>query len=328
MKSYFTIPIIFFLFFISGYVAAGYARHYMCEGILEEHVREYRTTLRITSADPIDWEVYHEYLGSPEAGSIVVDPVFKEEINILWDIWLDYLIEYEIEVLFSLLDEIDDDRWSLWDAHKKRTIFEYQRITYWMAGDLIYLIPSNDSDWGGSLAESIALWEAAGGKREGDWMEVYKQSPYYETWLNEIFAEITDPKRMKFKDFNLTSKEDQYLITTQQVDLPFFSTLLWKDMLETERRMAEIAYERYLIHVAEKDFVRANMDSWIVEFVGYDFYTTTSNGFRIPCILQLFYLPLRKFIIDVCAIVAFSIISTFLVIKIIIPRLELKNKKE
>jgi hypothetical protein len=51
------------------------------------------------------------------------------------------LIEYEIEVLFSLFDEIDDNQWSLWDAHKKRTIFEYQQITYWMAGDLIYLIP-------------------------------------------------------------------------------------------------------------------------------------------------------------------------------------------
>ncbi|MGD2250336.1 MAG: hypothetical protein PVF58_18205 [Candidatus Methanofastidiosia archaeon] len=46
--------------------------------ILEEHVRDYGTTLRITSADPLDWEEHHGYLGSPEAASIAVDPGFKE----------------------------------------------------------------------------------------------------------------------------------------------------------------------------------------------------------------------------------------------------------
>lgn len=321
MKSRcFAILVIFFLFLISGYVVAGYTRHLIHEGVIEKHVTRMVTLQEEGIQKPMGWED-HEYLGTPEAALVVADPVFQEEIYSLYEIWLDYMIEYEIEVLFSLLAEIDDDIWSLWDAYRNQMIFEYQRKTFWVAGNLIFLRPGNESDWGGSLAESVALWEAAGGKREGNWMGDYKQSPEYKIWLNQIFEEIAEPKEMKTEDYNPTCKEDQYQETTRQVELPFFDNLLWKDMLETERRMTEIAYERYLIHVSEKDFVRANMDSWIVEFTGYDFHSATSNGFELPNTLTPFS-PLRDFVIDICVISAFSIVLTFLVAKRILPRFE------
>ncbi len=94
-----------------------------------------------------------------------------------YDIRQEYSTEYETEVVLLILGEIDDHHWSLWDAYKRLTIFQHVRRLFYIAFFPVTLGPYNSEDWGGSLAESIASWEAAGGKREGNWMEVYKQSP-------------------------------------------------------------------------------------------------------------------------------------------------------
>ena len=218
----------------SGYVVAGYTRHHTYEGVMEEHVPDITTPIEEGSGKPMGWEDF-DYLGTPEAALVIADPVFQEKIYSLWNMWADYLIDYEIEVLFSLLAEVDDDRWNLWDAYEKRTVFEHQRVIYWIAGNLIFLSPYSKDDWGGSLAESVVLWEAAGGKREGNWMEVYKQSPEYEDWLNQVFAEIAETKEMKTENYNPKSKEDQYLETIRQVKPPFYQFILERYVRNTTK---------------------------------------------------------------------------------------------
>ena len=289
---------------------------------MKEHEARMITLREEKIEKPMGWEDY-EYLGSQEAASVIKDPVFQEEIYSWYDVHNDYVADYEVDILFSLLAKIDDDRWSLWDAYKKQTIFVYQRETYLLAGSTPSMSPSHENDWGGSFAESIALWEAHGGKREGNWMEVYKQSAEYEVWLDQIFAEIESPNRI-ISGYNFTSKEEQYSITTRDVELSRIDRFLWSDMVETEREMTEIAYERYLTHVAEKDFVRATIDSLVVEFSGYAFYVTTSDGFMLPPVLRYFYTPSRGFIIDISVIFAVSIVLTFLVVKKVLPRWEPK----
>ncbi len=317
MKSCRLIPLVFFLFLASGYITAGFARHYMYEEVRETHETRMIKWGEEGIQKPMGWEDY-QYLGSPEAASVIKDPVFQEEIYSWHDITIDYLAEYEIDVLFSLLAKIDDDKWSLWDAYKKQTIFEYQRGTYLSASSTPSMSPSHENDWGGSFAESIALWEAAGGEREGNWMDVYKQSSEYQTWLSQIFSEIETPNRI-ISGYNFMSKEDQYQVTTRHVELSLFDDFLWSDMVETERRMTEIAYERYRIHVTERDFVRATLDSLIVEFAGYTFCVTTSDGFELPPELEPFYSPLRGFIVDVNIIFVVSIVLAYIVVKKILP---------
>ena len=325
MKSrHLIIPSVFLLFLVSGYVIAGFARHHTYEEVMKEHETRMITLSEEGIKKPMGWEDY-EYVGNPDAASVIKDPVFQEEIYSWYDTHYDYVADYEVDVLFSLLAKIDDDRWSLWDAYKKHTIFVYQQETYYFASSTPSFGPSHANDWGGYLAESVASWEAHGGKREGNWMEIYKQSAEYEVWLNGVLAEIESPNRIIPSHlFTSTSKEEQYLITTRDVELSIIDNFLWSDLVETERRMTEIAYERYLTHVAEKDFVRATIDSLTVEFSGYTFYVTTSDGFILPPELRYFYTPSRGFIIDISVIFAVSIVLTFLVVKKVLPRWEPK----
>lgn len=266
------------------------------------------------------WET-HEYLGSPEGASVVADPVFRDEIYSLCSAWLEYSIEYGIKVLPSILEKIDDEKWNLWDAYKKLTIFEYVRMSFCIASNMKTPIsPSSDNDWGGSLAESIALWESAGGKREGNWMEVYKKSPEYEAWLSTIFGEIADPRGTRQEGYNPVSMEDRHRETTRVVELPLCSGLLQKDMLETDRKMAEVAYERYLVHTAEKDIIRANMDAWVVTFASSHFISEASTNYTFQLIVGMRGFPFGDLIIDTCIIVGFSVVSTILMVKWVLPR--------
>ena len=254
MKFRIAIPFIFLISLLSGYILMGYARHSIYEGAIQEYMQEWIAFKEEGILKPMGWED-HEYLGSPEAALVVADPVFQKEIYSLWDEWLDYATEYNTDVLLSLLDKIDDNKWSLWDAYKCQTLFRYLEYTFLAAGNLgLRIAPHNDLDRGGALAESVALWEAAGGKREGDWFTVYEQSPEYETWMNNIFDEISDPKCISTEHLNLKTMEDLYLITKQQVELPFSRFLLQKDMAETQQKMTEIAYERYIEAVEKTPF--------------------------------------------------------------------------
>ena len=312
MKSrHLIISFVFFLFLVSGYVIAGFARHYTYAEVMKEHETRMITLREEGVKKPMGWED-HEYLGNREAASVIRDPVYQEEIYSWYDTHYDYVADYEVDVLFNLLAKIDDDRWSLWDAYKKQTIFVYQQETYFFASSTPSFGPSHTNDWGGYFAESIESWEAHGGKREGNWMEAYKKSAEYEVWLDQVLAEIDGPNRI-ISGYTFTSKEEQYLITTHEVELSIIDNFLWSDMVETEREMTEIAYERYLTHAAERDFVRATIDSLVVEFSGYAFYVTTSDGFILPPVLRYFYTPWRGFIIDISVIFVVSLVLTYLV---------------
>lgn len=314
--------LIFLIFLVSGYAVMGSARHWQNNGAVQKYVAQWNTSREEGVGKPIGWED-HEYLGSPEAALVVTDPVFQEEIYLWADIWLDYSTEYGIEVFPFLLQEIDNNRWSLWDAHEERAIYDFVDTAFIVASNLsCHVSADNEYDRGGSLAESVALWEAAGGRREDNWMESYKQSLEYDAWLNQILDEVADPEGMNEEGYNPTSMEERYRITTRRVELPFLCNLLWRDMLETEQRMTQVAYERYLVHIAEKDLVRATMDSWVVEIGASNFSYTAADCYNLSYILENRWFPLKGFITDVCFIVGFSILLTFLVVRKLLPRFE------
>lgn len=320
--------IIFLLFLLSGYIIMGFTRHYLYEATIQEYIAGQKSLREEPICKFMGWET-HEYLGSPEGASVVADPVFRDEIYSLCGAWLEYSTEYGIEVLPSILEEIDDEKWNLWDAYKKLTIFEYVHMSFGIASSIKTPIsPSSDYDWGGSLAESIASWESAGGKREGNWMEVYKKSPEYEAWLSTIFGEIANPWGTRQEGYNPVSMEDRYRETTRAVELPLCSSLLQKDMLETDRKMTEVAYERYLVHTAEKDIIRANMDAWVVTFASSNFSSDASTDYTFQLIVRMLGFPLRDLIIDTCIIVGFSVVSTIFTMKWVLPRFTSQAKQE
>jgi hypothetical protein len=312
MKSCYFVPIIFICLLLSGYIIMGYTRHCLYGHMVENHIAERISSKNEGLPIPMGWET-HEYLGSPEAARVITDPVFQEEIYFLCDEWLEYSTEYQTDVLPSILEEIDDDTWCLWDAYKQVMIFDY--LTYVLSvasGPAIYPItPHNDEDWGGSLAESIARWEAAGNSRQGDWMERYKQSSEYEAWQNHVLDEIAEPEGYD----DPRSIEELYQETTKQVEIPYYSFLLQKDKLEMYRRTTKVAYERYITHVNEKDIVRASVDSWVVRFVSLNFSDTATRGYSLLSILKMKGFPLRNLIVDFSIIISLSIVLTCLIWK-------------
>lgn len=310
------IPVIFIIFLLSGYIIAGYARHHIYEGVIQDHVAQRIAFGEEGIEKPMGWEDF-EYIGSPEAAVVVSDPVFQEEIYSLWDEWLVYSTEYNTDVLLSLLEEVDDSQWNVWSAYKKFTIFEYLRSVLTAAGNLgLRLAPYDDADRGGTLAESVASWEAAGGNREGDWVERYKQSPEYRTWLAHIFDEITDSRGIPSEPFDPRTMEDLYMETKQEVTLPFSSFLLQKDMLETQQKMTERAYNQYTVHLSEQDIPRTDIDAWVIRFGSSGFCETMTNcGFFNA--LRTGGFPRRDLVFDTCLIIGFALVSTFIVSRMV-----------
>ncbi|MBU7012868.1 MAG: hypothetical protein HXS46_19465 [Theionarchaea archaeon] len=311
MKSRYFIPWIFIFFLLSGYIITGYTRHYLYDKMIEEYIAEQMSSRDQGLPKPMGWET-HDYLGSPEAALVVVDPAFQEEIYSLCDVWLVYSTEYETDVLLLLLEGVNDDRWCLWDAYKRITIFEYLRTVLTVASNagVIQITPHSDEDWGGSLAESIALWEAAGGERKGNWIKTYKHSSEYEGWLDQILEEIANPEGS-----DSPSITDHFVETTRQVELSYCSFFLQEDKLETQRKMTEIAYKRYVTHVAEKDVVPASIDSWVVRFGASNFSDTATRNYSLPYILGMEGFPLRDLVVDFLVIVGFSFGFTYFVVK-------------
>lgn len=326
MKSRRTVAaFVFLLFLLSGYVFMGYTRHYLYDLRIQKHIAEEKLFSEGSICQSMGWET-HEYLGTPEGALVLADPVFREEIYSLCDAWLEYSTEYQIEILPSILGRIDDDRWSLWDAYKRLTIFEYMRTLFGMTSSMKTPIsPHSDDDWGGSLAESVVSWESTGGKREGDWMEAFKQSSEYKAWLDSVLEEITNPKGIEQAD-SMMSMEDRYRETTRVVELPLCSSLLQRDMLETNRRMTETAYERFTIHAAEKDIIRTNTDAWTVKFASSNFISDATTKYTFPLILRIYGFPLRDLLIDTCIIIGTSVVLTFIVMRWVLPGVENRRR--
>jgi hypothetical protein len=297
---------------------ASCIRHSLYETEIEDHLHEWTLFKEKGLEIPMGWED-SEYFGSPQGALIVTDPVFQEEVYRLWEEWISYTYEYRLDILISLLDQVDNDGWNLLDAYESFTIFKYLGGVLTAASGLsLRMAPS--SDHGEMLVESIVAWEAAGGKREGNWMEDYKQSPYYETFLTTLFDEFSDPQRMSTILDDVTTMEDLYQLTRKEHTFSFSSFLLQKNLAHTQKKMVEIAYERYCTHFAEKDIVKTDMDAWVMRFGAFHLIETLSDAYTFPQVLNVVIFSLNDLIIDLCAILGFSIVMTIIIYKLVVKK--------
>jgi len=318
MKTRYIIPVLFITLFLLGSVMASYIRHSLYETEIEDHLHEWTLFKEKGLEIPMGWED-SEYFGSPQGALIVTDPVFQQEVYRLWEERITYSYEYNTTILISLLDEVEDDRWNLLDAYEKVTIFKYLRGVLNAANNLsLRMFPNFER--GEMLIESIVAWEAAGGKREGNWMEDYKQSPYYETFLTTLFDEFSNPQRPSSTLDDVTTMEDLYQLTRKEHTFSFSSFLLQKNLAHTQKKMVEIAYERYCTHFAEKDIVKTDMDAWVMRFGAFHLIETLSDAYTFPQVLNVVIFSLNDLIMDLCAILGFSIVMTIIIYKLVVKR--------
>lgn len=310
---------IFFTFFFLGYVAMGYIRHDLYSEKRQHYLSECLAQLDKGTERPMGWEDF-SYLGSTEAVHVIADPVFQNEMYTLYEAVLNCYCQYQSEVLPPVLEECDHHGWSLWGAHKGWTIFHYQLLSVHAAGGIVYnrIGPYSPEDWGGSLAESIVLWEASGGQRQGNWMETYKQTPQYESWINQIFTEIYSPKESRL--YEAKSLEEYYDESIKPLELPLFTRIFCGDILKAEQRAVEVVYNQYKIQEHKKDIVRGGVYAWITQFGGSLLDSADERDFDAGYILRSREFPFTEFVIDMCIITSLSLLLTFLVTKKILPR--------
>jgi hypothetical protein len=243
--------LIFCVFLLSGYSIAGYTRHYSFEKDIDAHIQSYTNLTQngenIEDLHSFIYEEDYEFRGSPEGALVASDPVFKDEIYALEITRMEYSEEYQTKVLPSLLEEFDGQEWNLWHTYKWFAISKQLRRLIYGGSNLVMIPPSVGTELGCTLAESIALWEQSGGKREGDWMTSYKQSPEYETWLNTQLQEFYEPKertpppeplspedKAKYEEM-LDKKIDEALRQGKSKDDPEVqSLLLAKELLQID----------------------------------------------------------------------------------------------
>jgi len=318
MKSRYIILIMFITFFLIGSVMASCIRHSLYEREIQDHLQEWTLFKEKGLEIPMGWED-SEYFGSPQGASIVTDPVFQEEIYRLWEERILYAHEYNTTILISLLDQVDNDRWNLLDAYENFTIFKYLRGVLNAASGLgLQIVPNFER--GDLLIESIVAWEAAGGKREGNWMEDYKQSSYYDTVLTTLFEEFSNPQRPSSTLDDVTTMKDLYQLTMKEHTFSFSSFLLQKELAEIQKKMAEIAYERYSVHFAERDLVKTGIDAWVMRFGASHLLETLSNEYTFPQVLNVVIFPLNDIIMDLIIILIFSIIMTIIVYIVVVKK--------
>lgn len=301
----------FVMLLLSGYTIMGYVRHHIYEERGQHYISECELFVEKGIEKPMGWEDF-PYVGSPEAARIIKDPVFQDFVYSLYEEVDVYNCEYRSDILPQLLKEFDNQKGSLWDAHKGWTILYYELLTTHGSAGAIHqsLGPHRSGDWCGSLAESVASWEAAGNERQGDWIKIYQHSPEYQIWLNQIFTEIALPKESRLYEARSVV---EYANNTQQ--LPIRTSAFSRDILEAERKMVEIAYDQYLMHTGEKDIVRAGIDAWIIQFRGSLLESAAEKNFDTMYILRSRKFPFKDLIIDVCIITIFSVSSTALVMR-------------
>ena len=318
MKPRYYIPILFITFLLLGSVMTSCIRHSLYEREIEDHLQEWTIFKEKGLEIPMGWED-SEYFGSPQGASIVTDPVFQEEVYRLWKEHLAYAHEYNTVVLISLLDEVDDDRWNLLGAYESFAIFKYLRVVLNVI-NIVSLQMFPDYERGELLIESIIAWETAGGEREGNWMEDYKQSPYYETFLTTLFDEISDPNSMSDLFDDVTTMEDLYQLTRKEHDYSPSSFLLQKNLTQTQKKMVEIAYERYRTHFAERDIVKTDMDACAMRIGTLRLKETLSDTYTFPQVLDILFFSLNDVIIDLIIILIFSIIMTIIVYILLVKK--------
>jgi hypothetical protein len=298
---------------------ASYIRHSLYETEIEDHLHEWTLFKEKGLEIPMGWED-SEYFGSPQGALIVTDPVFQQEVYRLWEERISYAHEYNTDILISLLDEVEDDRLNLLDAYEKVTIFEYLKRVLTISSYLsLRMFP--DYDHGELLIESIVAWEAAGGKREGSWMEDYKQSSYYETFLTTLFDEFSNPQRMSTTLDDVTTMEDLYQLTRKEHTFSLSSFLLQKNLACTQKKMVEIAYERYCTHFAERDIVKTGIDACVIRFGAFHLLETLSDAYTFPQVLKILFFSLNDLIMDLYAIFGFSIVMTIIIYKLVVKKI-------
>jgi hypothetical protein len=317
--------VIFILLLICGYIIMGYTRHEIYEERMENYLSECIAFVEKGIEIPMGWEDF-PYVGSPEAVRIIEDPVFRDYVYSLYGDIDKYNCEYRAEVLPQLVKEYNNQRWNLWSAYKGWVIHYYQLMGIHGAAGSVHLGlgPHYSDDWCGLLAESIALWEASGGNREGDWMEAYMHSPEYEQWLTTILTEIENPRGTRLLE--ALSIEKYYTHNAQPLDLPFWTTVFCRDLLGAEQKMLDITYDRYIHNVAEKDIIQAGIDAWIVRFRGSLIESASERDFDALYILRSRKFPFRDLIVDLCIIFAFSTLLTVIIMRKVLPKYESANE--
>jgi hypothetical protein len=367
--------LIFFIFFFAGWVVIGHTRYHIYETEITKDVSKFVSQREKGIQGPMAWEIY-SYHGAPEAIPIIEDPVFKDVVYSLYSTYNDCNAEYQVEVVPQLLEEITNGKWNLWDAYNRVALYrELHLVAYIGASTGIDLGPDNSTDFCGSLTESVVLWEAAGGEREGDWFRVYEQSPQYETLIEQWFTEISGPKEIepppridnidelisnaldegkseddpyvqalyKTKEYYNTqyetasefarlhrpmSVEERYTTATEELEIPFWTNIFCGKILRAEQELIEIAYDRYLTHLSEKDIVRTAIDAGIVEFSGDYLSQRAQKGYDLSYYLKVRRFPFTDLLIDTFLLILSSSVLTFLVMKKVMPGLKLRYAKK
>ena len=229
MNSKVVAVLIFFLFLLTGYVVIGYTRHHIYEREINEIISKFINAREEGIKRPMAWDIY-TYHGDPEAIPIIEDPIYKDMAYSLWEIYQDYIYEYQTDVVPQILEEITKRNWNLWDAYQRVAIYrELQLVSYAASHDGIDLGPGFSTDFLGSLAESVVEWEAAGGERQGDWLKDYEQSPYYKTLMDQWFTKISGPKEAELPPppiDNIDEKISKALSEGKSKDDPYIQALL------------------------------------------------------------------------------------------------------
>jgi hypothetical protein len=107
----------FVMLLLSGYTIMGYVRHYIYEERGQHYISECELFVEKGIEKPMGWEDF-PYIGSPEAARIIKDPVFQDFVYSLYEEVDVYNCEYRSDILPQLLEEFDNQKWSLWDAYK------------------------------------------------------------------------------------------------------------------------------------------------------------------------------------------------------------------
>jgi len=134
---------------------------------------------------------------------------------------------------------------------------------------LIFIVPYNSSwdkfsfdsenDYMNRLYGYVKIWKAESGNENKDWWDDFEKSEFYEKFLNDVFSEME-----RRKEFTLDEAHKKTMNGSIASENMLKNYLLQAYVVPFHKRIAETAYNRYILDRKGGDFYSASFDSEMV----------------------------------------------------------------
>ncbi len=272
MKSNLNLKIVFLFsfviwFLVFYFVITGWREHTLDTHLAAfPHFSEEERDQRIEEIEKSEKENLKALDLNPPLDDIFSDPLMIDYVSSAYGRSLDHQIHFFDDILPELVQKDESSGFLTRFFHIYGTQYSLETLRFagfegFASASSLNLFPHSDTDFLNRMGFAVAAWEAEGNRREGEWLDIFIQSPQYSAFLMEAFSEIDN---LHDRSVESMVKEIRLLSIEQSLD-PLEH--LKNHFLCDAQELTEIQFQAFQEHRTKGDFVLASFDAEIIHNV-------------------------------------------------------------